>query len=258
MRRITSFKGNMAVVTGGSSGIGLETARALSAEGATVHMIARDPTRLRKASESVPGSIAHTGDVSDPGSMERIAAEVCDFGPVHILVNCAGMAHPGRFDDLDPVMARETISINLLGTMNSCRAFLPSMGPGGHIVNFGSLAGVVGIYGYSAYSASKFGIMGFSQALRMELLGREIGVSVIIPPDVDTPQLEYENRFKPAQTRRIGGMIEPVTADLVAKKTIEAIRRRRFVTVITLKGKFIARISGMAPGLTRWYLDSRI
>lgn len=255
MKKIRSFKGTRSLVTGGSSGIGLEISRLLANEGSEVIMLARDRNKLKKASKSVKGCKMFSSDVSDKKSLDEVASKVFEGGALDILVNCAGISIPGGITDLDQRAVEDTLDINLLGTINSCRSFLPGMEEGSHVVNFSSMAGIVGIYGYTAYSASKFGVIGFSQALRMELKDRGIGVSVVLPPDTDTPQLHSEDRLKPKRTRRISGSIPIARPEWVAKRTLDSARSRRFMVVLTLRGKLLYRASCCFPEATRWYID---
>lgn len=247
-----------AIVTGGSSGIGLAIAMALAEEGASVFIIARDRNRLDDSVSKVKGCIALEADVTDLGSLRAAARSKGIGGKIDLLINSAGISHPGRFLETDHGHIERTIRTNLMGTMNSCYTFAPLLKEGGHIVNIGSIAGIIGLYGYGAYSASKFGIMGFSEALRMEMMEKGIGVSVVLPPDTRTPQLEYEEKLKPPQTKRLTKIVEARSPEWVASEVLEAIRRRRFIAVLTMKGKWVHMATRYFPSLTRWYIDRKI
>ena len=110
-----------------------------------------------------------------------------------------------------------------MGTRNAIYHALPFMtrSEGGRIMLISSQAGQVGIYGYSAYSASKFALSGFAQALGMELHTRKIKVSICFPPDTDTPLLAEENKTKPLVTKLLSAATETVSADFVAKATVK-------------------------------------
>lgn len=258
MRRIQKFTGLKALVTGGSSGIGFEVARSLVGKGSKVSIIAMDQAKLDRTREILGDVNVASADVSVHKEVLR-AVETLGYGSgFDLLVNCAGIVHPGRFETLEPETIRRTIEVNLLGTINVCQAVLPGMKAGGHIANVSSIAGILGLFGYSSYSASKFGVIGFSEALRMELRPRGIGVSVVLPPDTLTAQLEAEERLKPPETKRLTGTIRPRTPEWVAAGIVDAMARRRFMTVMTLQGKSIHLASRMAPALTRWYLDRKI
>jgi 3-dehydrosphinganine reductase len=255
MRRFRDFKGLNVLVTGGSSGIGLEISRAFIRRGAIVTIMARDPRGLEIAGKNLKRVHTLSADVSDLMQLRKVLE---GRGRFDILVNSAGMAHPGRLQDLEPDIIRRTIEVNLLGTINTCSCVVPDMGPGGHVANISSIAGIIGLYGYTAYSASKFGVIGFSEALRMELVQKDIGVTVVLPPDTRTPQLDHEESFKPPETRAISGSIAPRTAEWVAEETLRAIADRRFMAVLTLQGKGVHIAQRMAPGLTRWFVDRKV
>jgi 3-dehydrosphinganine reductase len=220
--------------------------------------VARDPVKMAKVKASIEGASCHVADVADLESVKGAAGSILSEGPLDLLVNSAGISHPGRFLETDPSVSRRTIDVNLIGTMNCCHAFIPGMRSGGHIANVGSIAGILGFYGYGAYSASKFGIMGFSEALRMEMAEKGIGVSVVLPPDTRTPQLKHEDTLKPPETRRISSIIPPRSPEWVAERILDAIKARRFVTVLTVEGRFVHLATRVAPSITRWYIDRRI
>lgn len=221
-------------------------------------IVARDPKRMSEAVSKMKGATAFEADVTNLSALQRASSSIGKDGRIDLLINCAGISHPGRFLETDPSHYKRTIETNLIGTMNSCYSFAHLIKEGGHIANIGSIAGILGFYGYSAYSASKFGVMGFSEALRMELKEKGIGVSVILPPDTRTPQLVYEEKLKPPQTKRITSMVKARPPEWVAEEVLETIRRRRFIVVLTAGGKALHLVTRAIPSLTRWYIDRRI
>jgi 3-dehydrosphinganine reductase len=126
----------------------------------------------------------------------------------------------------------------------------------GHVLNVSSLAGVLGIFGYTAYAASKFAIVGFSQALRGEMWPQGIKVSVCLPPDTDTPQLDFENKHKPAETKAIAGTVKMLSPDAVADAMVQGMARGSFEIYPDLGSRFVALGQGMLPAVTRWVCDS--
>jgi 3-dehydrosphinganine reductase len=234
-----SFENKTAVITGGSSGIGLALARQLTAQGAHVWLMARDAARLEAAASEIksitpssPPVRTLSIDVADFNQVEQAAARIIkEAGAPDFLINSAGVVHPGRFMDLDLEKFRWMMEINYFGTLHTIKAFLPGMlGRGtGHLVNISSGAGFVGIYGYSAYSSSKYALRGLSDVLRAELKPEGIRVSIVFPPDTDTPQLAYENQFKPVETRAIAGTAKSMPADKVARSIIQGIARGNYL-----------------------------
>ncbi len=192
--RTVNLQGKVAVVTGGSRGIGREIARALVTEKAHVVICGRDGRRAEQAAAEIsrigPGTCAGTVcDVRRYDQVEalmRYAAEA--FGGLDILVNNAGIAGRGAVADLPLEKWHEVIDTNLTGVFYCCRAAIPWMRQrgGGYIFNISSLAGVNPIPNLSAYNASKFGLNGFSDAFMQEIRYDGIRVSTILPGSVDT------------------------------------------------------------------------
>jgi len=182
------FDGKVAVVTGGSSGIGAATVARLVGEGATV--VALDVT----GAESSPAARFLQVDVSDPaqvtGAVERIVAE---FGRIDVLVNVAGIL---RFNNLADVTLEEwnlVIGVNLTGTFLMCQAAMPHLlEVGGNIVNTSSTAALGGHPWTAAYSASKGGVLAFSEGLAIEFGKRGVRTNIVAPGSVETP---IQNQF---------------------------------------------------------------
>jgi len=240
----------VALVTGGSSGIGLALARLLAQKGCHVWLVARQQDRLAAALEEVKAARqsarqlcgAVSADVSDPAQAFATAEQVArESGAPHLLVNSAGVARPGYFQELDLEAFRWMMDINYFGTVHMIKAILPGMlrRGSGHIVNISSIAGFLGTFGYSAYGASKFAITGFSDVLRAELKPHGIRVSIVFPPDVDTPQLAYEKPFRPPETRLLvdvgGGPIW--SPEAVASAILRGVSRNRYIIIPGAMGK---------------------
>jgi 3-dehydrosphinganine reductase len=177
--------------------------------------------------------------------------------PVDVLVNNAGVVLPGRFLELPSAEFRRMMDINYFGAVHTCRAVLPSMVARrrGHVLNVASLAGVIGIYGYTPYAASKFALAGFSQALRAEMWPHGVGVSVCLPPDTDTPQLAFENQYKPAETKAIAGNVKTLSPDQVAQAMAHGIEKNQFEIYPDLGSRLSAFAHGVVPGIVRWVCD---
>lgn len=190
-----TLKDKVAVVTGGSRGIGFSIAKALAREGAQVYICGRDPDAIQKAiaeikksgaSGAVDGSVANVRHYEDCRKLIRGAAT--RFGGLDVLVNNAGVGIFSPVDQMDPEDWEKVIGTNLSGVFFCCREAIPlmRMRGGGYIFNISSLAGVNAFPGGSAYNASKFGLNGFSEALMQEIRYEGIRVSYIMPGSVDT------------------------------------------------------------------------
>ena len=182
---------------------------------------------------------------------EVMAAAVAEFGAPGLLVNCAGRAVPHYFEDVTYERFDETMKVNLYGVRNAVAAVAPFMKArrAGHIVNVSSMAGFVGVFGLTDYCASKFAVVGFSEALRQELRPFGIGVSVLCPPDTDTPGFARENLTKPEETKAVsagGGLMRP---DDVARALLDGVRRRRFMIVPGGDGRFTWFVKRHAPAV---------
>lgn len=262
-----TLNGRLALITGGSSGIGLALAHQLLAEGARIALLARDAQKLDQARERLLTAIPQ-GDVSlwraDVANASQVTAVLQSLleqlGPPDLVVNSAGVARPGRFEDLPLDVFDQMIAVNYLGTVYVTKALVPAMieRGSGYVVNISSVAGFLNIYGYTAYGASKFAVRGFSDALRMELKPRGIGVSLVFPPDTDTPQLAYENQFKPEVTRALAGNAGILSPDAVAKEIIRGIRRGTYLILPGFETKVIYLFSRVLGAGINPILDAMV
>jgi len=190
----SGLQGRVAVVTGGTRGIGYCITEALLAEGARVFICGRDPATLRatletlgrNAKDRLDGVAADIRSYEDCRKLIHAAAE--RFGGLDILVNNAGMGIFKPVDQLTPEEWDATIETNLSGVFYCCREAIPLMRQrgGGYIFNISSLAGINAFAGGSAYNASKFGLNGFSEAMMQDVRYDGIRVSYIMPGSVDT------------------------------------------------------------------------
>ncbi|HEX9038318.1 MAG TPA: SDR family oxidoreductase [Ktedonobacterales bacterium] len=200
---IEQFDGAVAVVTGGASGIGLATARALYAQGASLALADVNEVGLAKAAEDVRQSAPNVNarvitvrtDVTDDAQTRAMIADAQKLtGRVDLLVACAGIGRGGRIEDLSSAAMRQMLDVNVMGVYNSVQAAVPVMKAqgGGHITLISSVAGKLGAPALTGYCASKWAVRGFSIALRAELYGTNIGVTTVFPAWVDTPMFQQE------------------------------------------------------------------
>ncbi|MBN1995563.1 MAG: SDR family oxidoreductase [Anaerolineae bacterium] len=263
------FQQQHVIITGGSSGIGKATAKLLAAQGAHISLIARTPSKLQAARMEIEAARAEarqrvesiTADVTNYNQMTTAIETVIEqVGPPDALITCAGMAHPGYFAKLPLEIFEQTMAVNYFGALYAIKAVLPAMlkRGQGHLVLVSSGAGLVGFYGYSPYSPAKFAVRGLAEALRSELKPRGIGVSIVYPPDTDTPQLAAENKTKPPATQRITARAKILTADQVAGAIEHGLHKRTWLITPGLEMSLLARLhSLLLPGLN-WYVDRLI
>jgi NADP-dependent 3-hydroxy acid dehydrogenase YdfG len=194
--------GRVAVITGASSGIGEATARALAADGHRVALLARRADRIHALAEEIGnGAIAIEADVTDRESLLAAAERVQqELGGADILVNNAGVMLTAPFTSEQREEHRRMVETNLLGAMTTTEVFLDQLraNGGGELVNISSVAGRVAPAGFAAYAATKWGINGWSEALRVELQP-DIRVTVIEPGAIAT---ELSDHITDAESKR--------------------------------------------------------
>jgi short-subunit dehydrogenase len=261
-----SYQGKTVYITGGSSGIGLAAARQFAAAGANVAIFSRDQKKLDAALASIQAAkvsdaqkfVAEALDVGNNVDVEaKLPALARDFGVPDILVNCAGTVWCNYLEETPYDAYEQEMRTNFFGVRNTVAALLPFMKEkGGHIVNVSSTLGFIGAFGYAAYAPSKFAIVGFSEVIRGELKRHNIRISVLCPPDTDTPQLAEENRTKPPETYAINSNAGLMQPEQVAAAMIKGMERNRFMIV----PGFMNRVSYVAkrwfPGLVFSMMDS--
>jgi 3-dehydrosphinganine reductase len=263
------YNGKKVFITGGSSGIGKATAELLAGWGADVCIASRRLSRLHEALAEIrkkavrPGQkiIALPLDVTYPKKCFITAQKaVQELGGIDVLINNAGASWPGYLERIPDQVWNNLMRVNYMGTVNCTRAFLPYFiqQRGGRIANVSSVLGFMGLFGYSAYAASKFAVVGFSESIRQDLLRYNIKISVFYPPDTDTPLLHEENRIKPEETRMLAGKIKPLPADEVALHLLKGVARGKFVIIPGFMSKLTYTLNRYAPFLIRGILDREL
>ena len=244
------FTGKLALITGGSSGIGYALANQLVEAGGSVILLARSQEKLDEAKRALTSQISQPEQLihaipADVTDVESLSAAIEDMaktiGIPDFIFNCAGVALPGYIEQLKLEVFKWTMDIDYHGTVNVIKLLLPHLlqRGSGHIINFSSMAGVIGTFGYSAYSGAKFAVRGFSDVIRSELKPKNIRVSIVYPPDTDTPQLAFENQFKPYETRELAGSDKPISAAAVARETLKSVSRGKYAIVPGAEAKLL-------------------
>ncbi|XP_042054912.1 3-dehydrosphinganine reductase TSC10A-like [Salvia splendens] len=250
------IKNRHVFITGGSSGIGLALAHLCALSGADVSLLARNPSRLEDAQKSIKLATGRdvrvfSADVRDYDAVKRAVEEA---GPIDVLVCNHGVFVPQELEEQDLEEIKFMIDVNLTGTFHLIKAALPGMkknraekGPGS-IAIMSSQAGQVGIYGYTAYSASKFGLKGLAEALQHEVIADNIHLSLIFPPDTETPGFAEENKRRPQLTSIIAASSGAMKADEVALKSLKGIQSGTFMVPCNLEGFLLAvATAGLSP-----------
>jgi 3-dehydrosphinganine reductase len=261
-----SYQGKTVYITGGSSGIGLAAAKQFAGAGANVAIFSRSQTKLDAALPLIEAARAAAGqkvlavqlDVGNHTDVDaKMAATVRSFGVPDVLVNCAGVAWCNYIEETPYEQYERMMMTDFFGVRNTVTALLPFMKErGGNIVNVASILGVIGVFGYAAYCPSKFAVIGFSEVVRAEMKKYNIRVSVLCPPDTDTPQLAEENKTKPPETRAIAGNTGLMQPEQVAALMIKGMERNKLMIVPGFMNWLSWTLNRWTPGLVRSVMDS--
>jgi 3-oxoacyl-[acyl-carrier protein] reductase len=234
------IRGRTAVVTGASSGIGRAIALQLAGEGVHLYLIDRETASLGETAALAARQNVHVQtEVADLSRLDLIADLVAKIQAacpdIHILINCAGTVAYGPVHLIDEQTMRNLMNVNLLAPMELVRALLPNLiaADEAHIVNICSIAGLVPVKRMTAYQASKYGLVGFTMALRNDYQRETFGVTAICPGFVRTPMVAG---LKDREAHRAAPQLPDfllTSPEVVASKTIDAIRRGKGLVVIS-------------------------
>jgi 3-oxoacyl-[acyl-carrier protein] reductase len=247
------LKERVTIITGAAGGIGSAVARLLAQHGAVLVLTDIRSKELQELSETIKASgaevLAVEHDIREPESWMSLVEKVKKkYGRIDILINNAGVIQPGEAEKISLDELHHQVSVNFLGTMNGCRAVLPTMKEqgSGKIVNVASLGGIVPMPGEAVYSATKFAIRGFSLSLYAELHHSPVGIAVVCPDSVDTPQLDYELQYDEAVLSFIG---DPMKPEKVAKGILKAVRTKKPEVLVPSGMGIFCRIGMAFPKL---------
>jgi 3-dehydrosphinganine reductase len=263
---VKDFNGKLVLITGGSSGIGLALAKKLAALGANIWILARRQEQLQAAIGGIEKARSNgdqkfgviSADVTD---MKSLNTELDNFrqkvGVPDLLVNSAGYSHPATFGESAIDEFHKQMDVNYFGTVYGIRAILPGMVErgSGYIVNVSSIAAFLSIYGFTAYSASKFAVLGLTDGLRSEVKHLGIKISLVVPPDTDTPMLAKENEIKPEITKIVSETGSLVTPEVVADAIIKGIKRERALIMMGFENSFLYHLGNFLGSKKRHVLD---
>jgi NADP-dependent 3-hydroxy acid dehydrogenase YdfG len=234
-----TLEGRVAAITGASSGIGEATALALASEGAAVALAARREDRIAELASRIEAdggrAIAVATDVTDEASARAFVRRTHDeLGRLDFLVNNAGVMLLGPVEGADVAQWRQMVEVNLLGVLFTTHEALPLMREqgGGHIVNVSSVAGRTARAGSAVYNLTKWGVNGFSEGLRQEVLHAGIRVTVVEPGYVET-ELQSHNELPAVREalQKMRDQVEPLQAEDIAEGIRYAVTQPEHVSV---------------------------
>ena len=218
--------GKRILVTGGSSGIGLETARALIARGARVVITGRDAGKAKAAAAEIGAQMGIAADVTTEAGREATLKAASDaLGGLDILINNAGGVRAGRLEDNRPDEIETMIAVNLTGPILLTRAAMPLLRASGDamVVNVSSGIALVGMPFYASYAAVKAGIAHFGEALRRELNGEGVHVMTAYPTATETPMMRTSGLGKVRAMETPQAVAEAIVEGIIAN-AIEVVR----------------------------------
>lgn len=272
----------VAIVTGGSSGLGLAIAKKLRSAGATVVLAARDADRLKHATNEVQAAATEltSGPIKEGDKEQlRVVGIPCDitsddqvesligstlarFGQLDVLVNCAGKSGRGKVLDTTPQQFQEMWELNFLALVRCTRAAAPHLLKNrGHLVNIGSLASKSASKFLGAYPATKFAVAAYTQQLRLELEPEGLHVLLVCPGPIkrnDAGQrYEGEAKLLPDSAKRPGGgvKLKEIEPDWLARKILSSCERRQKELVMPCKSKVLFAMSQLSPSLGDWVVN---
>ena len=265
MARKRRMAGATAIVCGGSKGIGFATAEEIVRNGGSVGLVARGNGSLDEAAARLRASLGDGGqfvDVIQADATDRddIGPKLEDFiaarGTPDLLINAVGYARPDYAGNLGLEDYRRQMDVNYYGQLIPTLVVMPHMieARAGHIAFVSSMMGYFGIIGYAAYAPSKFALVGLAEVLRHELRPQGVSVSVLYPPDTDTPGYHVENITKPAETKAVSSNVRVAEPRRVAKDFLRGITKGKFHILPSGAGT-VWRLQRYVPHLVRVFLD---
>jgi NAD(P)-dependent dehydrogenase (short-subunit alcohol dehydrogenase family) len=262
---IRDLSGKTVLVTGAGSGIGRASAVAFGSRGADLVICDLDEAGLAQTKETLEAMgrsvLSRRVDVGSPHEMREFAAEVHgEVRAVDILMNNAGVGLAASFLDTPLEDWDWLLRVNLWGVIHGCHFFLPPMvsrGAGGHVVNVASLASYMPSETLSAYTTSKYGVLGLSEALRVELHRHRIGVTAVCPGVINTA-LTTTSRMRgaagaPGERERLTRLYQRRNygPERVARNVLKAVQRNRAVAPISPESWIVYYLKRIAPGAVR-------
>ncbi len=252
------FKDKNIVITGATKGIGRAIAEQLAEAGANIILVARNKSLLEQVQKELIQKYPdcrcgiHATDVSNYQQVRSCVKHIKrNMGEVFGLINNAGYSMPAYFSESKVEDFVGINAVKYLGSVYMTRELVDIIQEGGFISFTSSVVGYMGVFGYSSYAGPNFALIGLAQTLDQELNDRNISISVLCPPDTDTPGYEEENKTKPFETRELSKGAKLMSSEKVASIFLQKLRKKQFLITANFESALYYRLAGAAPGLTR-------
>ncbi len=260
------FQDQLVLIVGGSKGIGKETAKQVARLGGSVCLVARKPEALAQAAVEVRSAVAQPDQLveviaADATDQEDLTPKLMAFIEAHglpdYLINAVGYAYPNYLTNFTLKDFEENMRVNYYGQLVPTQVLVPLFQErgSGHISFISSIMGYMGMVGYATYAPSKFAIVGLAETLRHELKPANISISVLYPPDTDTPGFERENQTKPPETAILSESAKLYQPEAVAEKYVKELLKGKFYIMVG-SGKWIWLLFRLFPRLVHAIMDS--
>lgn len=249
---------------GASKGIGAQIAKQLAQKNARLFLLARNIDDLRKVSDECMQEYGQkvnyfSADVTKREQIKKaVNAMLQEMGEIDGVIYNAGFARPGTFADTSLSVFSSHMQIDYMGAIAVIKETLPFIKNEGFISLTSSVLGFMGLFGYTPYSGPKFALIGFAESLRQELLRNKISVSVLCPPDTDTPGFAMENETKPMETKILSEGAGLMNPSQVAKQFLKKLQKRKFLILCNLQSYFYYKFHSFFPSLFRYIVDNEI
>jgi 3-dehydrosphinganine reductase len=257
--------GQHVIITGGSSGLGFAMAKALAHRGLDVTLIARDREKLTEARDLITGAAAgvqvraHSVDITDPDTTRAAIDEIAAVGRIDAVINSAGIMREGYFETLAGADFRSVMDIDFFGVLNVTRACLPHLkATGGRVVNVSSMAGILGVFGSTAYCAAKHAVNGFTEALRLEVEPQGVTVQLVCPAEFDSPLVDELNTYRTPENRALTQAFPVMGIDEVTREIMDGIDRGDALIIPGRLVRLAWLAQRIAPGLMRQFLRRQV
>ena len=266
---MTYWKDKVAIVAGGSAGLGRAISGALASRGANLVIAARDTQRLEKVATELAGRGGKIEPISADVSRDDDVAQLIDttlhhFGRIDMLINAVGRSTRQSIEETTPEEFRDLFETNFISAVRCTQAALPHLlKSGGHLVFIGSLVSKVATPNLGAYPASKFAVAGYSQQLRLELGPRGLHVLLVCPGPIarDDAGVRYDEQSKklPASARQPGGgaKLRAIDPMWLAAKTLRACERRKPELIVPGKARLLFALAALWPSLGDWIVRQK-